>query len=45
MKKTKVIFNYYIREREIEIEDEVIESVQEYIYLGQKINAFPDHGK
>ena len=44
MKKTKLIFNNYISENKIEI-DEVIECVQEYIYLGQKIGSCPDPEK
>ena len=45
MKKTKVMFNNYILDHWTEIDDEVIECVQEYIYLGQKIGACPDHEK
>ena len=45
MKKTKVIFNNYILDHEIRIDDEVIECVQEYIYLAKKIGACPDYEK
>ena len=41
MKNTKVMFNNYILDHESEIDDEVIEYVQEYIYLGQKIGTCP----
>ena len=37
MKKTKEMFNNYVQDHEIKIDDEVIECVQEYIYLGQKL--------
>ena len=42
MKKTKMMFNNYLLDYEIKI-DEVIKCVQEYIYLGQKMGAWPDH--
>ena len=38
MKKTKVTFNNYILNLEI-IDDDVIEFVQDYIDIGQKISA------
>ena len=43
MKKTKLMFNIYTIAHEIRIDDEVIECVQEYNYLGQKIGTCPDH--
>ena len=43
MKKTKVMFNNYIPNHVIKVDDEIIERVQEYIYLGQKISANPNH--
>ena len=45
MKKTKMMFNNYIQHYEIKILDEVIECVQEYIYLIQEIGGCPDHEK
>ena len=45
MKKTKVLFNNFIRDHEIKIHDDVIECFQNYIYLGQKISVFPSHEK
>ena len=45
MKKTKVMFNNYILDHEVEIHDEVTDCVQDYIYLGQEIGACPDHEK
>ena len=41
-KKTKVMFKNYIVHHGIEINDEVVECIKEYIYLGQKIGACPD---
>ena len=38
-KKTKVMFNSLVQEERIEIQDEVLESVNEYIYLGQLVNS------
>ena len=35
IKKTKVMFNNYMLVHEIWIEDEVMECIQGYIYLGQ----------
>ena len=34
-KKTKVKFNNYIQDHEIKVDDEAIECIQKYIYLGQ----------
>ena len=45
MNKTKVMFNNYILCYEIEIDDEVIECVQEYTYLRQRLGVCPDHEK
>ena len=42
MKKTKVMFNNYIPNHVIKVDDVMIERVQEYIYLGQKISANPN---
>ena len=39
------MFNKYIPDHEIRIDDEVIECVQECIYLGQKIGVCSDHEK
>ena len=44
-KKTKIMFNNIVRPQQIKIEDEVIEAVDEYIYLGQAIKANPDHSR
>ena len=43
IKKTNVMFINFIRDHEIKIHDEVIKYIQDYIYLGQKIDASPDH--
>ena len=45
MKKFKEMFNNYIANREIKVDKEVIECIQEYINLGQKIDGNPNHGK
>ena len=37
------MFNNYTLDLEIKIDDKVIECVQEYIYWGQKIGAYPDY--
>ena len=37
MKKTKIMSNNYIADHGIKIHDKVIECVQDYIYLRQKI--------
>ena len=42
-KKTKVMFNENVPQKVIEIEGEVIEAVDEYIYLGQAIKLEKDH--
>ena len=39
------MFNNIVRPQQIKIEDEVIEAVDEYIYLGQAIKANPDHSR
>ena len=39
------MFNDYMLDHEFEIDDEVIESVKEYITLGQKSCASSDHTK
>ena len=39
MKKTKVMFNNYRPDHEIEVDDEVIKCVQEYSYLGQLLQV------
>ena len=41
-KKTKVMFNNLTQPMQIKIENEEIEAVQEYAYLGQIIKANPD---
>ena len=43
MKKTKAMLNNYILDHEIKIHDKVIEYVQDYIYLGEKIGSCTDH--
>ena len=43
IKETKVMFNKYLPDLEIEVDEKVIECVQKYIYLRQKIVANPDH--
>ena len=45
MKKTKMMFSNFIGDHEIKIHDKVIEGVQYYIYLGQKIGACRDYEK
>ena len=37
--------NNHILDIEIKTDDDITECVHEYIYLGQKIGAFPDHEK
>ena len=44
-KITKVIFNNYILDHEIKVDEDVIEYVQDYNYLGQKISANPEYEK
>ena len=41
-KKTKVMFQNYIPNYEIKVDNEVMHRVLEYMYLGQ-ITAIPDH--
>ena len=41
--KTKVMFNQFMQPRQIKIEDEIIGTVEEYVYLGQIIKPTPDH--
>ena len=43
IKKTSVMFNNYILYRDIRVDDEIKECVQESIYLRQKINTNPDY--
>ena len=45
MKKVKLMFNNYIIDHKIKIDDEVIGCAQIYIYLEQKIGACLDHEK
>ena len=44
-KKTKVMFNSFIQPQQIKIDDEAIEVVEDYIYLGQNIKASYDHSR
>ena len=44
-KKTKVMFNQFIQPHRIKVEDEEIEAVEEYVYLGQLIESTSDHSK
>ena len=37
MKKTKVIFNDHIITKEIKIGNDIVEHVEEYVYLGQLV--------
>ena len=38
MVKTKVLRNKYVTQRLVTVEGSVIEEVQRYIYLGQRVN-------
>ena len=37
MKKTKLMFNEYINKRIVQIHNDVVERVEEYVYLGQLV--------
>ena len=43
MKKTKVMFNSFAQPLQIKIGDEVLECVDEYVYLGQTVQTTPGH--
>ena len=42
MKKTKVMFNKYINENIIQVNNNTIEHVEEYVYLGQLVTMESD---
>jgi hypothetical protein len=42
MKKTKIMFNEYINKRVIKIDNDVVEHVEEYVYLGQLVKMDSD---
>ena len=41
MKKTKVMFNDHAQKQQINIGNEMLEEVNEYVYLGQTISTSP----
>ena len=45
MQKTKIMFNSLAREQEFRIANQPLESVKEYVYLGQLLTGDPDHEK
>ena len=45
MQKTKIMFYSLAREQEFRIASQPLESVKEYVYLGQLLTGDPDHEK
>ena len=43
MKKTKVMFNDHAQKQQINIMNQTLEEVNEYVYLGQTISTAPGH--
>lgn len=45
MQKTKVTFNSLAREREFTSDNQSVQLVQRYVYLGQLVTGRPNHEK
>lgn len=43
MKKTKVMYSQGVHPYQVRIGNNILENVEEYIYLGQEVRATPGH--